>query len=669
VKPYPFKDKEFDLCISVATLEHLPEEKLDDAISEMVRVSDRGLYGITFEKTVSDIDDSHVTLHPKGWWEERFRKIAPDYKVEIVDKEDLERGVVDVSKYAPSDGLVKLNIGSFIDMFHYGWENIDEIDLTQFALQNGYLFKRLNVKDGLPYSDGSVDIILASHLLEHFTREEGLLFLKECFRVMKNGGVLRVSVPDTKELAKKYNDGTLMKLTDYAVETAKDSAEAFYKILLDGHKTVYDCDSLVRVLKECGFIDVKQVEAFESSSEVIRKQTIATHPEVSLYVEATAKKNAFTSYGGKVPINGVTGVKSLNEVGGSIRGMGGSTKGKLKIALVSTPMLKVFPDNYGGLESVLGDLAESLAVRGHDVTVFAPNGSKVEGCRVVEVGEALNRVQVNWLEAERTMYEKIKDKLLDFDIVHGMNWFGFEYAARARNPSLRVCHTHHGGLNIKWWKSTTPPFKLNLIAISQWMQRVYASVGFSSRFVYNGVNVEKYPFKKEKGDRLLFVGRFDIFKQPHVAVEVAKKLNMGIDLVGGTFVQDEKYLNDVRASADGKVIRMFENVSHEEKIKFYQNAKCVLFPSKMGEPFGLIVPEANLCGTPVVALNDGAIPETIGKGGIVCSDVDAMVDAVKNSVSSITPKMCRKNGLRFTREIMAENYEKLYYDILAGKEW
>lgn len=353
---------------------------------------------------------------------------------------------------------------------------------------------------------------------------------------------------------------------------------------------------------------------------------------------------------------------------------------KLKIGLISTPLLKVFPDNYGGLEAVVGDLAEALAEKGHDVTVFAPNGSRVKGCKVVECGDSKGTVQCDCLDAEQKMYEVYKDQLSQFDIVHGHNHFGFEYLAKCKNPALKVCHTHHGGIYVEWWnnvnwgkKHPTSPFKMNFISISKWMQYTYYKCnGIESMYVYNGVNPNLFSMRKTKGDRLLFVGRFDAVKQPHLAIAVAKKLNMGLDLVGGTcgiFVEDKRYLANLETMCDGKQIKMFKDVSHEEKVKFYQNAKCTLFLSKMGEPFGLISPESMMCGTPVIGTNDGAIPETIKEGGVICTDVDSIIDAIKNIVPKINPADCRKNAERFTRSIMAENYLLLYKSILCGQEW
>jgi glycosyltransferase involved in cell wall biosynthesis len=227
---------------------------------------------------------------------------------------------------------------------------------------------------------------------------------------------------------------------------------------------------------------------------------------------------------------------------------------------------------------------------------------------------------------------------------------------------------------------------MNLIAISEFMAKTYTAQGFPAKHVYNGINLEAYPFKANHGDRLVYVGRFVSFKQPDVAVKVAQKLGLGLDLVGGAVEQpyfDEK----IKPYIDGENIRLHWKASHEEKVKILQNAKALLFPSFMAEPFGLVAVESMACGCPVVGLNDGAIEEVVKEGGIVCNvfekkiveakgavynlkrdPVEAMVEAVKK-IHSITSEDCRRNAERFSRERCAENYECLYKEILEGNEW
>ncbi len=348
-----------------------------------------------------------------------------------------------------------------------------------------------------------------------------------------------------------------------------------------------------------------------------------------------------------------------------------SKDAKLKIGLLSTPIFTVPPQNYGGLEQIVYDLAEELALMGHEVTVFAPDGSAVPGCSIVSIGAPFDRVEHDWVATERDAHRKIEAQLTQFDIIHGHNWLGFEYLSKAKHPELKVCHTHHGGLNPEWWLKQKPPFHLNFIAISDWMQKVYQQQGMVSQRVYNGVDLNKYPLKSQKSNRLLFVGRFDVFKQPHVALAVAEKLNLPIDLVGGSFVQDPNYLQQIKNRCDGDRVKIYVDADNATKVELMQNAKAVLVPSRMGEPFGLVPIEAMACGTPAIVLADGAMPETVKEGGVVCADAEAMADAVAYAVDHlhISAKMCRHNAEKFSRRIMAMNYVEKYRAIIDGTEW
>jgi glycosyltransferase involved in cell wall biosynthesis len=271
----------------------------------------------------------------------------------------------------------------------------------------------------------------------------------------------------------------------------------------------------------------------------------------------------------------------------------------------------------------------------------------------------------------------IYDNFLDeFDIVHGHDWFGFEYLSKVRNNEIKVCHTHHGHLDPKWWCRSQPPFKLNLIGISKHMAQLY-STGYGGKMcsipaqpVYNMVDMDAYKFKEEKGDRLMFLGRIDPIKAPHMAVTVANKSNIPIDVVGGTsFVTDTQYVEQVRTMCAGED-NFIGEVSHEDKLQRLQNARALLIPSQFGEPFGLIAIESMACGTVPIALNDGALGEIIehGKSGFVCNNHDEMVDAV-SKIDTISPKDCRKRAEFFSIARGAERYEQIYQTILDGQEW
>ena len=675
--PHTLKNGEarYDLCFSVAFLEHVPEDKLEPMVKEMARITKRGLHGITFTIAPNDKDPTHVTIKPKEWWEALFKRVVPKYPVEIMDKEDMEKlDAGTLEKMAPSDGLEKLNIGCFADMFYYGWKNVDAINLEEFARTRGYVFENMDVKNGIKRQDSTVDVILASHFLEHLNREDGARFLAECLRVLKPNGLLRLAVPDAKFLAESYRDGKIMEFrhVNIGVDNAPDDAEAFYHLLLAGHQTIYDAQSLKTALEKAGFADIDVCKPFESASRVIELQTISMYPTLSIYLEVFKHEKKGSEI--KRENSALTHVETPSKAPDSGKNLAtykGVTRvvDKLKVALLSTPLLTVPPKNYGGLELVVANLGMELARMGHDVTIFAPKGSYVEGCHMVDVGEPKNTVFIDWLKAETDMFDSVKDQLSQFDIIHGHNWFGMEYRAKALNPKLHVLHTHHGGLVADWWTRSKSPFKLNMVGISKWMKQVYESQGMPTRVVYNGTDMNKYPLRRKKGNRFLWLSRIAFFKAPHLAIQVAKETGIKLDIVGATqFVEDAKYVEQIKKSCDGDQIRFIGEVTNEQKIEYLSNARALLVTGKWGEPFGLHVIEALATGTSVLAVADGGIAETLQGGGVLCQDIEALTDAVKH-FTPILPTICRRNAMMFDTKHMALGYLEAYRDILAGKEW
>lgn len=348
----------------------------------------------------------------------------------------------------------------------------------------------------------------------------------------------------------------------------------------------------------------------------------------------------------------------------------------MNIALISTPFLQTPPVAYGGLERVVWDLARGLIDLGERVVIVGAEGSQTPpGGFTIEAMPCQGTVNVNWRETEQRMWEIYNPMIQDFDIIHGHNWFGYEHASRVHNQDLRVCHTHHGWLSQRWWNVPKPDFPLNIMAISDWMAENYALMGFTSKRVYNGVDMDHYPYSDNHGDRLLYVGRISEFKQPHIAIEAAQEAGYPIDIVGGTFVDNKTYLDKIVSLSDGDNVKVHLDAPHDAKIELLQNAKALLFPSAMGEPFGLVIIEALACGTPVVALDDGAVKELItSETGIVCQpetteqSVNLMAEAIKD-IDDLRSKDCRDRAEMFSKEIMAKNYLDLYKEIIKGEEW
>jgi glycosyltransferase involved in cell wall biosynthesis len=359
----------------------------------------------------------------------------------------------------------------------------------------------------------------------------------------------------------------------------------------------------------------------------------------------------------------------------------------MKIGLLSTSFFGLPPASYGGAELVTWNTAKGLIARGHKVILYAPDNSQIpEKGFLYKTGPALNAVNVNWLEEEKKDWEAVKHTFGDLDVLMGDNWFGWEYASKPENPNLKVCHRHHGHINYwldaerknPWWAKPAP-FKLNMIAISQHMKRLYdsgyngAAPRIPSEYCYNGIDISLYPYQRDKGDRLLFLGRIDPIKGVHTAIEVAEKSCTPIDIVGATeFVANKQYVEDMkRRCAESKYARFVGEVSHQDKVKYLQNAKALIAASTFSEPFGLHFAEAGSCGTKVITTNDGAAGEVVAhdETGFVCNSVDEMVDAVKR-LDSLDSVKCHERVERlFSLGALGARTEELYKRILSGNAW
>ena len=124
----------------------------------------------------------------------------------------------------------------------------------------------------------------------------------------------------------------------------------------------------------------------------------------------------------------------------------------------------------------------------------------------------------------------------------------------------------------------------------------------------------------------------------------------------------EYYEEMVAPHIDGDQIVYEGEVSDERKRELFARAHAFLFPITWPEPFGLVMIEAMACGTPVVAMRQGSVPEVVDDGvtGFVVDDFEDFVAAV-GRVGEIDPAVCRRTvEQRFTVERMVADYEAIY---------
>ena len=178
----------------------------------------------------------------------------------------------------------------------------------------------------------------------------------------------------------------------------------------------------------------------------------------------------------------------------------------------------------------------------------------------------------------------------------------------------------------------------------------------------NPIVVGDFPFRDDKDDYLLWIGRLNDDKGPQRAIEAAREAGVPLVLAGPVQPgQEDFFEREVEPHIDGDRVRYIGEVG-DEKGDLYAGARALLMPIRWPEPFGLVMTEAMACGTPVIAFPEGSAPELVldGETGFVVEDEHAMAAAV-GRLDEIDPARCRSSAEeRFDVAPVAEAYERAY---------
>jgi glycosyltransferase involved in cell wall biosynthesis len=203
------------------------------------------------------------------------------------------------------------------------------------------------------------------------------------------------------------------------------------------------------------------------------------------------------------------------------------------------------------------------------------------------------------------------------------------------------------------------------IGISEY-QRSMAPPGMDwAGIAYNAIPADEWPYTTGKDDYLLAFGRVCEAKGFHHSIATAKRLGRRLIMAGVLQAPYRKYFHEmIEPHIDGDQIVYEGEVTMERKRELFAGASAFLFPITWPEPFGLVMIEAMACGTPVVAMRQGSVPEVVDEGrtGFVVDgdDLDAFVAAV-GRVGEIDPAVCRRTvEERFTVDRMIDSYEAIY---------
>jgi len=339
----------------------------------------------------------------------------------------------------------------------------------------------------------------------------------------------------------------------------------------------------------------------------------------------------------------------------------------MRIAQIAPLWIPIPPITYGGTEFVISLLTEELVKRGHEVTLFTTGDSKTSARLIPIWPKSLWRARLAAPHAVFSlMYEKLLEMQNEFDIIHDHSEFYSAPFSKFLKPPI-ISTIHH-----PMYEETTILFKkfpnINYVAISKNQRKSSPGINFV-KTIYHGIPIEKYEFNPKPENYLLWLSKIIPGKGLAEAVRVAKSTGEKL-LISGIIPKEAQDYFDfrVRPLIDGKQIQFVGASNFEKKVELFKNAKAFLYPISRQEPFGLVIVESMICGTPVISFKEGAAPELIkdGKTGFLVKDEIEMAKTV-DKIKEIKRIDCRRHAARkFGLKKMVNKYEALYNTILKN---
>jgi len=344
----------------------------------------------------------------------------------------------------------------------------------------------------------------------------------------------------------------------------------------------------------------------------------------------------------------------------------------MKVAQITPLWETVPPKTYGGTELVASLLSEGLIKQGHEVTLFAAKGSELSkrfGSRIEICAEASLRelgvinqgVASQYYELQ--LSEKVLQKADQFDIIH--NHLGFQLLPFASVINTPMVTTLHGVFEPPFIREFVRQYKdLPFISISDYQRTPCPELNYMAT-IYHGIPVNLYQptYSHRHKTYLAFLGRFSLEKGPHHAIRIAKETGWPLIMAGKVDPVDRDFFETtIQPHIDGQQIRFIGEVNHPQKVELLRHAAATLCPVTWPEPFGLVLIESLACGTPVLALRNGSIPEIIEEGatGFIGNSVEELIEAV-SKIRYLDRRNCRSSAESyFSVERMTQDYLSIY---------
>jgi len=338
----------------------------------------------------------------------------------------------------------------------------------------------------------------------------------------------------------------------------------------------------------------------------------------------------------------------------------------MRIAVTVDPEIPVPPKLYGGIERVVHMLVRNLVARGHDVTLFAHRDSQVP-CRLLSYPAERSAGATNIIRNLRHVTRELRKG--DYDLVHS---FGrLVYLLPVLPMRLPKIMSYQRTISPRSIVAGELLARGNLHftacgrhMISRW--------GGDTRWhvVYNGVPIDAYsPIYDVSADApLAYLGRIEPIKGVHLAIEVAQRSGRRLRIAGNVAPEHQGYFQqEIQPHLDDN-IEYIGPVDDRGKNELLGSSAALLMPILWEEPFGIVMAEALACGTPVIGLRRGSVPEIVqdGVNGFVCGSAEEMAAAVAR-ISAIDRRRCRAGcEERFSDHAITDAYLDLYSAVIES---
>ena len=339
----------------------------------------------------------------------------------------------------------------------------------------------------------------------------------------------------------------------------------------------------------------------------------------------------------------------------------------MRIAHIGPVATTIPPPKSGSVETMTSLLTEGLVARGHDVTLFATADSKTRAklFALYPHGYWHDEHMWPWELYEMLNLAAAVERADQFDIIHYEAAYypmSLSFARLSPTPIVQTLHHSPSQAEVKLWLHyPEAPF----VAISNEQARLLSGLNVVAT-VLHGIDTDSFAFREKPDDYLLFLGRFTEGKGVLQAIEIAKRVGMKLILAAA---EDEYYREKVAPHVDGRHIVYYGEADFAAKVRLYGGARALLYPIQSREPFGLVLAEAMACGTPVAALDRGAVREVVDDGitGVVYENLEQMSNELTRTFDLDRRRVRERAVARFGAARMVDEYVDVYQRIVERR--